>query len=490
MKENRRNFLKKSGCVLGMTALATQMRHFGLVSAKAQSVIDKSGVPSDYRALVCIFLSGGNDGNNTLIPNHNDANVSNYAGYSAARLPQGLALAQNTLLPINVPRIGNLTYGLHPGFGTITGGINPGIYPLWETGKMALVTNIGTLVEPLTRATYQNGSGRRPFSLFAHNDQVNQHQSARSDMAVLSGWGGRISDKITATSNPERLVPTISTIAGTTLFTIGQNTQPVAISPAPIPLSNALALLGNDGSPISNARLEALGNSLNITDNSELIGAANQINRQAIEISQALNNNVETTSVFPNTTLGNQLKQVARIIKSRDVLNINRQIFFCSLGGFDTHTGQLPNQLILLGQVSQAMRAFYDEMIQQGLGDKVTQFTLSDFNRTYNPGGSGSNVGSDHGWANHSIVLGGSVLGGDFYGVNTSNGTPFPTLVLNGPDDSDNGSSARGRWIPTTSVEQYAATLATWFGLPSSDLNFVFPNLGNFQTNNLGFMGA
>lgn len=490
MKENRRNFLKKSGCVLGMTALATQMRHFGLVSAKAQSVIDKSGVPSDYRALVCIFLSGGNDGNNTIIPNHNDANVSNYAGYSAARLPQGLALAQNTLLPISVPRIGNLTYGLHPGFGTITGGINPGIYPLWETGKMALVTNIGTLVEPLTRATYQNGSGRRPFSLFAHNDQVNQHQSARSDMSVLSGWGGRISDKITATANPERLVPTISTIAGATLFTIGQNTQPVAISPAPIPLSNALALLGNDGSPISNARLEALGNSLNITDNSELIGAANQINRQAIEISQALNNNVETTSVFPNTTLGNQLKQVARIIKSRDVLNINRQIFFCSLGGFDTHAGQLPNQLILLGQVSQAMRAFYDEMIQQGLGDKVTQFTLSDFNRTFNPGGSGSNVGSDHAWANHSIVLGGSVLGGDFYGVNTSNGTPFPTLVQNGPDDSDNGSSARGRWIPTTSVEQYAATLATWFGLPQSDLNFVFPNLGNFQTSNLGFMGA
>lgn len=473
-----------------MTALATQMRHFGLVSAKAQSVIDKSGVPSDYRALVCIFLSGGNDGNNTIIPNHNDANVSNYAGYSAARLPQGLALAQNTLLPISVPRIGNLTYGLHPGFGTITGGINPGIYPLWETGKMALVTNIGTLVEPLTRATYQNGSGRRPFSLFAHNDQVNQHQSARSDMSVLSGWGGRISDKITATANPERLVPTISTIAGATLFTIGQNTQPVAISPAPIPLSNALALLGNDGSPISNARLEALGNSLNITDNSELIGAANQINRQAIEISQALNNNVETTSVFPNTTLGNQLKQVARIIKSRDVLNINRQIFFCSLGGFDTHAGQLPNQLILLGQVSQAMRAFYDEMIQQGLGDKVTQFTLSDFNRTFNPGGSGSNVGSDHAWANHSIVLGGSVLGGDFYGVNTSNGTPFPTLVQNGPDDSDNGSSARGRWIPTTSVEQYAATLATWFGLPQSDLNFVFPNLGNFQTSNLGFMGA
>jgi uncharacterized protein (DUF1501 family) len=134
------------------------------------------------------------------------------------------------------------------------------------------------------------------------------------------------------------------------------------------------------------------------------------------------------------------------------------------------------------------MRAFYDEMTSQSLGNKVTQFTMSDFNRTFNPGGSGANVGSDHAWANHGFIVGDAVLGGDFYGVNTSNGTPFPTLVQNGPDDADSGSAARGRWIPTTSVEQYAATLANWFGLPSADVGYVFPNLRNFTNTNLGFM--
>ena len=488
MKENRREFIKKSTCALGMTALATQMHHFGAMSAFAQNSIDNSAVPSDYRALVCIFLSGGNDANNMIIPIHNDANVSNYQAYADGRFGQGLALAQNTLLPINVPRIGNLSYGLHPSFGTVTGGINAGLHPLWATGKMAAVTNIGTLVEPTTRLTYQNGTARRPYNLFSHTDQVNQHQTARSDMAVLNGWGGRISDKMTLVANPARLVPTISSLAGATLFTIGQSTQPASFSPAPTPLSNVLALLGSDGSTIGNARLEALNASLNIADNSDLIVATNQINRQAIEISQALGNNVETTVAFPNTTLGNQLKQIARIVKSRVVLNVNRQIFFCTLGGWDTHTGQLINQGNLLAQVSQAMRAFYDEMIVQNLSDKVTQFTLSDFNRTFNPGGSGVNVGSDHAWASHAFVVGGSVIGGDFYGGNTSNGTPFPTIVRNGPDDADSGTNPRGRWIPTTSVDQYANTLSSWFGLESADRSYVFPNLGNFQVNDLGFM--
>jgi uncharacterized protein (DUF1501 family) len=176
------------------------------------------------------------------------------------------------------------------------------------------------------------------------------------------------------------------------------------------------------------------------------------------------------------------------MIKSRTILHINRQIFYCHIDGFDTHSGQISGQGILISELSQAMRAFYDEMTAQGLADKVTQFTMSDFNRTFNPAGTGGNVGSDHAWANHSFVLGGAVHGGDFYGVNTSNGTPFPTLVQNGPDDADSGGSARGRWIPTTSVEQYAATLAKWFGLEENDVSYVFPNLDNFTTTDLGFL--
>ena len=489
MKQNRREFLIKSGCALTMTALATQARHFGLMQAMAQKTHAKDSiVPSDYRALVCIFLSGGNDGNNMIIPNHNDANVSNYNAYFTARSPQGLALPQANLLPVSVPRIGNLTYGLHPAFGTVTGGVNPGLHPLWAAGKMAVVTNVGTLVQPLTRAQYQNGSMPRPMQLFSHTDQVTQHQNCSANALLLTGWGGRISDKITFTDNPQRLVPTLSSLAGTQLFTIGDQTQPLTLAPAPTPLSNVLSLAGYNNTPITNARFEALSAALLLDTNQELVAAANRINKVAIDTSRSLNNNSEVTVAFPVTDIGNQLKQVARMIKTRAVLGVNRQIFFCTLGGFDTHTRQLNDQNILLTQLSQAMRAFYNEMQAQGISDKVTQFTMSDFNRTFNPGGSGTNVGSDHAWANHSIVVGDSVLGGDFYGVNTSNGTPFPTLVQNGPDDADNGTGARGRWIPTTSVEQYAATLAAWFGLPAQHNSYVFPNLANFPTTNLGFM--
>ena len=165
-----------------MTALAAQSEYFGLMSVLAQKVDSKADldVPSDYRALVCIFMMGGNDGNNTVIPNHNDATVSGYPAYSAARSPQGLALAQTMLLPIAVPRIGNLSYGLHPSFGPVNGGTNNGLYELWAQGKFAIVTNVGTLVQPITRAQYQSGAPR-PMQLFSHTDQTNQHQSSRSD---------------------------------------------------------------------------------------------------------------------------------------------------------------------------------------------------------------------------------------------------------------------------------------------------------------------
>jgi uncharacterized protein (DUF1501 family) len=488
MKNTRRDFLKKSGCALSMSALATTLQPFGLMSAYAQKTRALAAAPpSDYRALVCIFLSGGSDGNNTVIPNHNDANVSNYSAYSAGRAAQGLALAQNALLPISVPRIGGLSYGLHPSLGPISGQPNNGIHELWGLGKMAILTNVGTLVQPLTRAQYQSGAPR-PFQLFSHSDQVNQHQTAHSHAPILSGWGGRISDKITTSANPASLVPTVTTISGAPVFVNGQTTQPVAISPAPTPLSSVLALVGVDNTATSQARLAALEAGLQIGNSQEYIAAANALQRQAIDISRTLGTNNEVTVTFPNTMLGNQLKQAARMIKTRVAFNVTRQVFYCSLGGFDTHSGQLANQGALLTQVSQAMRAFYEEMVVQGLADKVTQFTLTDFSRTFNPAGSGGNVGSDHAWGNHAFVVGGSVIGGDFYGNNTSNGTPFMTLAQNGPDDSDNGAGARGRWIPTTSVEQYAATLAKWFGLEDADREYVFPNLDNFPVNNLGFM--
>ncbi len=472
-----------------MTAMASQLHHFGMLNTLAQKTRDKTSTapPSDYRALVCIYFSGGNDGNNTVIPNHSDASVSAYAAYSAGRSAQGLALAQNTLLPISVPRIGGLSYGLHPGFGTITGGVNAGLHPLWAQGKMAAVTNVGTLVRPLSRLEYQTRPEWRPRQLFSHSDQTNQHMNARADVTMLSGWGGRISDRMTLSANPDRLVPTVNSLQGARLFSVGETTQPLSIGAAPAPLSSILALTGYNGTPMANARLAALEAQLDIEQGQDLIHASNEVHREAIRISRSLNDGAEVTVVFPSTEIGNQLKQVARLIKARSALHVTRQIFFVSIDGFDTHTGQLLGQAGLLGRFSQASRSFFDEMTAQGIADKVTQFTITDFSRTFNPGGSGTNVGSDHAWANHQFIIGGSVLGGDFYGMNTTNGTPFPTLLQNGPDDSDS-SSARGRWIPTTSVEQYAGTIAKWFGLEAADVPYVFPNMSNFPVTDLGFM--
>ena len=200
--------------------------------------------------------------------------------------------------------------------------------------------------------------------------------------------------------------------------------------------------------------------------------------------SAALSTDPVLTVTFPSTTLGNQLKQVAKLLKFRTNLNMSRQIFFCELGGFDHHTGQISPQNSLLQQFSQAVKTFYDETVAQGIAADVTTFTLSDFSRTLNPSGSGSSVGSDHGWGNMAFVIGGSVAGGNFYGRPTSNGTVVPTLVNGGPDDAD----VRGRFIPTVGVEQFAATLSRWYGLAEADIPLAFPNINNFPTSNLGFM--
>jgi len=496
MKENRREFLKKSGCTLSMLALATQARHFGMMSAMAQTVDERPSAPSDYRALVCILLNGGNDGNNLIVPNHSDATISNYSVYASSRTAQGLAIPQNQLLPINVPRLNSLTYGLNPNLGTVAsqGGINGGIHPLWALGKLAVVANTGSLIRPMSKTQYEQLPTWRPYQLFSHSDQVAQQQTSRSDSPNSLGWGGRIADRINAANNPVGRIPMITTISGTQLFTLGGSTTPLAIPNATIRLDESLILYNTQWTdPLSIARKNALAQLRTVDLDSELVAATSHIMDQAQIASNALSSFQEVTVTFPNTELGNQLKQVARVIKKRTDLNINRQVFFVALSGFDTHQNQLQggnSQTTLLAELSQAMRAFYDEMGSQGLQDKVTQFTLSDFGRTMNPAGSGSGVGSDHAWGNHMLVLGGAVMGGNIYGSTRPDGTGsiFPTLTLGGPDDIDTGTNPRGRWLPTTGVEQYAATLGRWFGLTEADLPVIFPNIGNFPVTNLGFM--
>lgn len=494
MKGSRREFIKLSACALTMGALATQMEHFGLVSALAQRTekrsVERDVSGNDYKALVLIYWAGGNDGNNVVIPNHNSSSVSNYAAYSAVRASQGLALSQASLLPISVPRMGGLTYGLHPALGPVAGGINNGIHELWAQQKFAIVANCGTLVRPMTKAEYQNNSQPKPYQLYSHSDQVNQSHTAVSDTQAYTGWGGRLSDRMTSASNPTGLVPMITSIAGAQLFSSGQTTLPMAISDSNTSLANVLNPSGFNSSSSSVARRNAFNQLRTIDLGSEYVAAASGITELAMQANNALQTTQEVTETFPNTSIGRQLKQIARLIKNRDALNVSRQVFYCQIGGFDTHDSQLNQHVSLLSQYSQAVRAFYDEMVVLGISNGVTTFTLSDFNRTFTPAGTGSSVGTDHGWGNHMFVIGGDVNGGNFYGENTSNGTPFPTLVVgtNGPDDTSNGSGARGRWIPTTSVEQYTATLARWYGLPEDQMTNVFPNLGNFSTSDLGFI--
>jgi len=454
MKQSRRDFIRNSGCALGAAALVSSLDRFGLVNAMTPQ-------SADYKALVCIFLYGGNDGNNTVIP------YDGYAAYNAVRgTTAALNIPKADLLQISPPSAG-ATFGLHPSLDELQ--------TLFTQGKLAVMCNVGTLTQPLTKTQYQSGAGR-PESLFSHSDQQEQWQSSLSADAgqtTFTGWGGRLADNTTSL-NGSSTFPMIVSTAGITLFTTGVNARPL------VP-SNGLA--GFNNSAASTARYNALRQILTLNANETLVHSAGDIMASAIDntntLNQALSGSAALKTVFPTTSLGNQMKQIAQTIGVRNTLGVKRQIFFASLGGFDTHSNQFGSQGSpavggLLQQVSQAMKAFYDATVELGVAQQVTTFTLSDFGRTFQPASGG---GSDHAWGNHHFIMGGAVRGGDFYGH-------FPTLALGGPDDP----SDEGRWIPTTSVDQYGATLAQWYGLSSASISTVFPNIGRFSTSDLGFL--
>ena len=466
MQVTRREFLLQTGqaCLgyaLGAAAFTAGVDRFGLINAFAQG--------TDYRALVCVFLAGGNDGNNTIVP----TTTTEYAQYASARSASGLALASDTLLPI-APPSGGGTFGLHPALS--------GLHELWNSQRLAIVSNVGPLVFPLTREQYRAGV-TRPYQLFSHSDQIAQWQSAIADRVSPTGWGGRTADTFAPHSTG---FPMVTAISGG-LFTRGATTSPLSISPAPTALNQLLVLNGFGSTADEVARRNSMSFLRSLDTNHALIAATSATTQQALDIGQLLNANPTLTTTFPNTVLGNQLLQVAKVIKfntTTPALNLNRQIFFVQLGGFDTHQNQVNTQNALLTQLSAAVRAFYDATVELGVAQQVTTFTLSDFGRTFDPAGSGAVVGSDHAWGNHHFVVGGAVRGGDFYGEIGPGGTVFPVLQLGGPSDTD----SRGRWIPTASVEQYAATLASWYGVAAADLPLVFPNIGRFVSTNLGFM--
>jgi len=518
MSDSRRDFLKTSACGLTGAALVASLGKFSLVDAMVRQN-NEPQVASDYKALVCIFLNGGSDCNNMVIPydDYDNPTGGSTNGYRNVREASGLAIPKSALLgtKITPSNTSGVSYAFHPNlspeFGTVPGQAK-GIMDIWSAGKLAVLCNVGSLVKPITRANYIANIGR-PYQLFSHSDQVSQHMTCISNTTGQTGWAGRIADKTNSLNGPVALPMNIS-LAGTNLFSTGITSRQLAIAAAPTTLANLLVLNWNGVSGANpNTATSSFRSLLNLDQDPMLIKASSDTTKQALAADQSLNQpdpvipTPGNTTAFPNTGLGNQLKQIAKLIKIRDAAGITmkRQIFFCSVGGFDTHTNetgsdpanpggqgtQSGTQGVLMTQLGQAMKAFYDEMVAQGLSNNVTTFTLSDFGRTLQPSGTGaSSVGSDHAWGSHALIMGGSVLGGMFYGSTRPDGTglPFgyPTLQLNGPDDTNSG---RGQWIPTTANDQYAATLANWYGLAVSDRAAVFPNLFRFATPTLGFLG-
>lgn len=410
--------------------------------------------PSDYRALVCVYLTGGNDGWNTLVPTQPDR----YDAYAAAR--RSLALPKESLLDL-----GN-GHGLHPSADALQ--------RLFAEGKLAPVANVGTLLAPITKSQAQAGQNL-PAQLYSHNDQTLQVCSGQPDAPKPRGWGGLIGDLMASWNGTPDLSLNIS-MRGQNLFQTGQYTVPYTLSPKGIELLKAAS-----GDAIAARRWQLMQNSISqaISRNDLVMEPEHAaVTRRAHDLSMILSSALDTApssaTRWPDTQLASQLSMVARMISVRDMLSMRRQVFFVNIDGFDTHDDQLNKQAENLSEISGALEAFQRELEALGVGSDVTTFTMTDFGRTLTP----NNDGSDHGWGNVNLVMGAAVAGGRIYGS-------YPDLTLNGPDDI-----GAGRILPTTANEQFAATLARWFGVGESDLDLMFPHLSRFDSRDLGFMSA
>ncbi len=454
---SRRAFLRDT--LRSVTALgaAGAMAKFGEMNAMAAG--------SGYQALVCIFLGGGNDGHNTVVPI--TTAQQNYSLYQQAR--GGLAIPQGALLPI---ANGADTYGLHPSLVEIQG--------LYNQGKAAVLANVGMLVQPLTRAQYLNPNGIPiPSQLFSHSDQTGQWQTAIPTGLGTSGWGGRITDALQS-NNAGAVFPPIASVGGCGLFCTGAQTSPATVPPPYSGQGTGTGMSTLGGLVSGSSTASGMQQLLTFDNGLLLVQAGNGIvtngNNYANTLTSLLTTNKIKTAFPANNPLAAQLQTVANVMSVQGQLGLSRQIFFCQLGGFDTHSQQTETQTPLLQQLSQAVNAFYSTLnLELGIAQNVTTFTASEFGRTLSPSGSD---GSDHAWGNHHFIIGGGVAGGQIYGS-------FPSLVLGGSNDAN----SRGTLIPTTSVDQYGSTLAQWFGVSAANLPTVFPNIGNFSSNKLGFLG-
>ena len=472
---SRRHFIGASCCAaVGATGLLSSLASLRLIGAAASPAngpqLPKAAGPigADYKALVCLFLQGGNDANNLIIP----SDASGYAAYAAAR--SNLALPQTGLLPISPKTSDGRAFSLHPAV--------PELQALFASGKVALLGNVGTLVYPTTKTQYNAGSIPLPPQLFSHNDQQVQWQNSVPDKPTATGWGGRLADLVNAFNTNNQISMSIS-LAGTNYFQVGSQVTQYAVT-----TNGAITFSGTNGgnNPIRyQAQKDLFAASQPNLFDAAFAGISGGAITNADFLTTALAGAPVLKTVFPTGSgptfngASAQLNMVARLIGASPNLGLKRQVFFVQLGGWDTHASQLSNadptlgtHATLLANISRAVDAFNNAMIELGVSNQVTTFTASDFGRTYRSNGDGS----DHGWGNHQFIVGGAVNGGNIYGK-------IPTLTIGGPDDT-----GLGRWIPTTSVDEYAATLASWFGVSAGNLSTVLPNIGRFKNPNLGFV--
>ena len=448
---SRRRFLERSLCcaLLGSGAGAISGK-LSLVGSALAASGDYASL-GDYRTLVCVFLYGGSDSFNLFVP----LEAGRYEAYAAAR--GAIALERERLVASGDGRI-----GFHPDM--------PRLAARYDAGDVAVVGNVGNLVRPITRADYLAGSGAIPVDLFAHNHQQEQWLkglASRPQALVGTGWGGRMADML-ADANAGGVLPPTFSLTGSNHFLPGNRTTPVAVDPLYGP--RQMSWMDSDRSFSNTAREAAMARILALQDDHRLRRFAGRAYGRALESSRAL---VDVLAANPASSrdfstygnLGIQLKMAARLIAGRESLGMRRQILFVGMGGWDTHDTQSPRLARLAHDLDKALATFQDELDGQGVADSVTTFTASDFGRTLTVNGDGS----DHGWGGHYLVMGGAVNGGRFVG-------DWPSYEIDGADDSGD----KGRVIPTMSVNEYGAALASWMGLSDGDVLDVFPDLARF----------
>ena len=420
---------------------------------------------SDYRALVCVFQLGGNDGENTLVR----YDAAGYQNYASIRPPaSSVNLPQAQLLPIQ-PARGGPPFGFHPACAPLQA--------LFNQKRLAVVANVGILAQPSAKAGLEAQTTPRPANLFSHNDQMLALQSADHRGFTRVGWGGRIADRIEA-AYPGTLFPPLTSVNGLQTFVFGATSVPLTVPPNPYftLFSSGQGQFQFDALRDATLREILAQEQTNVYDIVAQLLSEEGLSASSVVFPILQNANSIVPPHFANLSgqVAAQFRTIAQLIEGRAQTQLKRQVFFVQQNGYDTHGGQAAIHHGLLDELSRGIGAFQAALGALGMTNNVTTFTLSEFGRTLKPS---ANAGTDHGWGDYTYVVGGAVKGGDFYGT-------LPVQALNGPDDLGNA----GRWIPTTSLEQYGATLCRWFGIAESDLPYVFPNIGAFGNTNLGFM--